>query len=104
MDAAEQLAPDVGTAAACRAMGVARATLYRRRRPQTPAQTGDHSPRRQPRALDEAERRQVLDVLHSERFVDKPPPAVYAALLDEGTFHCSRKHDVPHLAPSPGSP
>ena len=85
MDAAEHLAADVGTAAACRAMGVARATLYRRRRPQT----GDHSPRRQPRALGEAERRQVLDVLHSERFVDKPPAAVYAALLDEGTYHCS---------------
>jgi putative transposase len=89
MDAAEQLAPDVGTAAACRAMGVARATLYRRRRAQTLPKTGDRSPRRQPRALDEAERRQVLDVLHSERFVDKPPAAVYAALLDEGAYHCS---------------
>jgi putative transposase len=31
----------------------------------------------------------VLDVLHSPRFVDKAPAAVYAALLDEGTYHCS---------------
>jgi len=28
MDAAEKLAPEVGTAAACRAMGVSRATLW----------------------------------------------------------------------------
>ena len=33
MDAAEELAPEVGTAAACRAMSVSRATLYRRRNP-----------------------------------------------------------------------
>jgi putative transposase len=88
MDASEKLAPDVGTAAACRAMGVARATLYRRRRP-SPPNPGDRPKRRQPRALDEAERRGVLDLLHSPRFVDKAPAAVYAALLDEGAYHCS---------------
>jgi putative transposase len=31
----------------------------------------------------------VLDLLHSPRFVDKPPAAVHAALLDEGKYHCS---------------
>jgi len=88
MDAAETLAPDVGTAAACRAMGVARATLYRRRCPKEP--TDQTRPkRRQPRALDHRERQAVLDVLHSPRFVDKAPAAVWAALLDEGTYHCS---------------
>jgi putative transposase len=88
MDASEQLARDVGTAAACRAMGVARATLYRRRQP-SPPKTCDRPRRQQPRALDEAERRGVLDALHSPRFVDKAPAAVYAALLDEGRYHCS---------------
>jgi len=88
MDASENLAPDLGTAAACRAMGVARATLYRRRKPSRP-KTDDRPKRRQPRALDEAERRGVLDVLHSPRFVDKAPATVYAALLDEGTYYCS---------------
>jgi len=88
MDASEKLAPDVGTAAACRAMGVARATLYRRRQP-SPTTTGDRPRRRQPRGLDESERRRILDVLHSPRFVDKAPAAVYAALLDEGSYHCS---------------
>ena len=31
----------------------------------------------------------MRDLLHSERFVDQSPAAVYAALLDEGTYHCS---------------
>jgi len=88
MDATEKLAPDVGTAAACRAMGVARATLYRRRNP-SPPKEGDRPKRRQPRSLDEPQRREVLDLLHSPRFVDKSPPTVYATLLDEGTYHCS---------------
>jgi putative transposase len=35
------------------------------------------------------ERQQVLDVLHSEKFVDKAPQEVYAALLDEGQYLCS---------------
>ena len=88
MDASEKLAPKVGTAAACRAMGVARATLYRRRQPSRPT-TGECSQRRQPRSLDESQRRQVLDLLHSPRFVDKAPATVYATLLDERTYHCS---------------
>ena len=50
MDAAEELSPEVGTAAACRAMGVSRATLYRRR---NPTRSTDEVPVRgqQPRAL-----------------------------------------------------
>jgi putative transposase len=88
MDAAETLAPEVGTAAACRAMGVARATVYRRRCPKEPS-SETRPKRRQPRALDHQERQTVLDTLHSLRFVDKAPAAVWAALLDEGTYHCS---------------
>ena len=88
MDAAEKLASDVGTAAACRAMGVSRATVYRRRK--TPsANAQQRGKRRQPRALLDQERQEVLDVLHSPRFVDKAPATVYAALLDKGTYHCS---------------
>jgi len=88
MDAAETLAPDVGTAAACRAMGVSRASVYRRRRPKEPSRE-TRPKRRQSRALDHCERQAVLNVLHSPRFVDKAPAAVWAALLDEGTYHCS---------------
>lgn len=31
----------------------------------------------------------MLDVLHSEWFIDKAPHEVYATLLDEGVYHCS---------------
>jgi putative transposase len=31
----------------------------------------------------------VLACLHSERFQDRSPAAVYATLLDEGVYHCS---------------
>lgn len=89
MDAAEKIAPEVGTAAACRAMGVARATLYRRRCCPKEPSSERRPKRRQPRALDHRERQAVLDVLHSPRFVDKAPTTIWAALLDEGTYHCS---------------
>jgi putative transposase len=31
----------------------------------------------------------VLQVLHSERFVDAPPAEVHATLLEEGSYLCS---------------
>jgi len=88
MEATEKLAPDIGSAAACRAMGVSRATLYRRRKP-LQRNAGVRTNPRQPRSLGADERQIVLDLLHSPRFVDKPPAAVHAALLDEGKYHCS---------------
>jgi putative transposase len=84
MQTTEELAPAVGIARVCEALGIARASLYRRRRPRrerrrvTPA-----------RALSEAERQLVLQVLHSERFVDKPPAQVHATLLEEDSYLCS---------------
>jgi putative transposase len=86
MAGARELAQAVGTARACQALGVSRATLYRQRR--APAPPGP--PRPSPaRALTAPERQAVLDVLHSERFVDQAPAEVYATLLDEGGYHCS---------------
>jgi putative transposase len=46
-------------------------------------------PAPQPRALQAAERQQVLEVLHQERFWDTAPASVYATLLDEGSYLCS---------------
>src|SRR4029450_10819801 len=42
-----------------------------------------------PRALDPLERQAVLEMLHSERFIDQAPAQVHATLLDEGTYVCS---------------
>ena len=73
--------------AACRALGVPRATFYRRQRPKNEVAT---KPRPQShRALSAAERTEVLEKLHAPRFADKAPAEVYATLLDEGTYLCS---------------
>lgn len=85
--AAEQLAPTVGLAAACRALGVSRASVYRQRQP-SPARS-ERARRAPPRALAPQERQQVLDTIHEERFVDRAPASVYAALLEEGRYLCS---------------
>lgn len=74
---------------ACQAVGLSRATAYRRLRPPPPASAERRTGRRSMRRLSDAERTEVLAVLDSERFIDQPPREVYAALLSEGVYHCS---------------
>jgi putative transposase len=91
MQAVEELSRTSGTLPACSALGLARATLYRHRgAAQGAPRRGQHG-RRSPRALGAEERQAVLAELHSERFVDQAPAAVYAALLDEGRYLCSQR-------------
>jgi putative transposase len=87
MIACKELSADVGIVAACQSMDIARPTYYRRLGAKIegvpvlrPAP---------PRTLSMLERQEILDVLHTDRFVDKAPTEVYATLLDEGTYHCS---------------
>jgi putative transposase len=100
MNTALQLASTVGIQSACSALGVARATLYRQRPVLGPMEReaqfqGDaiaaipKTP--SPRALRSTERQAVLACLHSERFQDCSPAAVYATLLDDGVYHCSMR-------------
>lgn len=85
----EELTPIIGTRPACRALGASAATIYRRRRPRAPRRS---RPRPTPdRALTEAERERVLEMLHSQRFVDSSPAQVWATLLDEDTYLCSER-------------
>lgn len=86
MIACQELSKDVGTAAACKSLDIARPTYYRRL-----GDIGEKAASRPapPRALSTVERQGVLDVLHTDRFVDKAPTEVYATLLDEGIYHCS---------------
>lgn len=85
----KDLAPLLGTRPACRALGVAPATLYRWLQPQEGKAA---KPRPAPaRALSEMERAVVLGELHSERFQDLTPAEVYATLLDEGRYLCSER-------------
>src|SRR5918995_1030325 len=103
MASVTELVPVVGVIAACEAVGVARATFYRRERRQSgrsadlqeaslrhEGAAGERSeqiltgpsmpPRAHPRALSAAERAAVLATLHSPRFQDAAPAAVYATL------------------------
>ena len=94
MDALDQavatLAPAVGTVRACRAVGQPRSGWYRRHRQSPPSPRPPRpAPAPPPRALSAAERQQVLEVLHQERFWDTAPASVYATLLDEGSYLCS---------------
>ena len=94
MEAAVSLAPTVGIAPTCRALGLARASFYRAMRPPVarPTSSGDAPPRRSsPRALDPAERQAVSDQLHAPRFADSSPTEVYATLLDEGVYLASER-------------
>jgi putative transposase len=85
----DELAPLIGTRDACAAMALPRATHYRRRRGR---HAGPPRPRpAPPRTLSEPERMAVLAELHADRFADAAPAAVYAALLDEGTYLASER-------------
>jgi putative transposase len=87
--AVAELAPQIGVRAACDAVGTAQAGYYRRHRqcplPERPAPV-PHRDRPQPRALAQQEQQAILDVLHSDRFVDLAPAEVWATLLDEGVY------------------
>jgi putative transposase len=80
------LGPRLGFATICAALGLPKATYYRRLKPRlAPAKKTCH------RALDGDERRAVLAALHEPRFADLAPAEVYATLLDEGRYLCSER-------------
>jgi putative transposase len=77
----------INTKAACEAMGVSRATYYRKLKPK-----GKPGPRpKSKRALSKKERQEVLAVCHSEEFIDRPPATITATLADRGVYLCSTR-------------
>ena len=86
MEEVEKLGAEVGIQAACDALGISRASFYRRKAASTETSS---SSRHCPLKLSDEERNQILDVLHCERFIDLAPAAIYAILLDEGVYLCS---------------
>ena len=89
--AVHELAPTLGSGAACRALGLWRGVPARQREKARRASfVGPRVRRtarpRPPLALDDAEKQMVLDTLNSERFADMAPAAVHATLLDEGRY------------------
>lgn len=79
---------NVTTRQAAALTGVSRASMHRAARPEPTG--GDGFERPEPaNKLSQAERDQVLAVLHSDRFVDQAPQQIYATLLSEGQYLCS---------------
>ena len=88
MAGAQELAPTVGVAAACTAMGVPRSSFYAAQQPVHPTPNPQPRPRSH-RALRPDEEQAIRDLLNSERFVDEAPRTIYATLLDAGHYSCS---------------
>lgn len=79
---------DITLTALCDSLQISRATLYRN--------TGDdlqpcaaNRPTEPHNVISDAERQKILDVLHSERFIDTTPYDVFYTLLDEGEYIAS---------------
>ncbi len=89
MEAALTLSSEVGIKPACEALEVSRAGFYRKRERRDAPFVEPRQCSNSPRALTAEERQEVLDILHTDRFVDKAPYEVYATLLEEGQYHCS---------------
>ena len=87
MQTVAELAPRLGIAPTCAALGLSRASYYRGRAPRP-----EPKPRPMPvRALAPEERGEVLAVLNEPRFMDLAPAEVYATLLDEHRYLCSER-------------
>jgi putative transposase len=80
--AVEMLVPKIGIRAACRVLDMPRSRWYRKEN--KPKQRG-----KSPRALSNAEREEVHQILDSPRFMDQSPRDVCTSLLDEKRYLCS---------------
>ncbi len=86
MTAVTDLAAVTGTRAACRHLGMPHATYYRRLRPRPSTVHARRARTPSPRRLDPEERQLILDIAHSERFINASPAEIVHVLLDEGIF------------------
>jgi putative transposase len=67
-----------------------RSSAYSRASQRVLDENNQQSPRKcHPRALNSEERNSVLEVLHSNKYVDRAPKVIVAGLLDEGKYLCS---------------
>lgn len=87
MTCIDELRPTLGVKEACQTLGLPRATFYRWQNPQPKQKPVRRAPAGV--ALSQQERQKVLDALHSPEYVDSAPHAVYASLLDRGSYLCS---------------
>ncbi len=82
-----KLTSGIPQATLCKALNIARASYYRHH--QTAQESTSNKKSAPNNKLSKIEQQQVLDILHSERFVDSTVYQVYYALLDEKQYYCS---------------
>jgi putative transposase len=90
----EHKIPLIPLSRACDALGLTRSTVYYRQSKSTPneKQRDENRSRKnvvQKRALSNAEREAILQVLNSSEFEDQPPKEVYHTLLERSEYVCS---------------
>jgi putative transposase len=88
MIVAESLGSEVNTRQACNALSIPRSGFYRwKHRDDKPDKVKIRPA--PPLALSGEEDKKVMEILHSDRFVDMAPAEIHATLLDEGEYLCS---------------
>jgi putative transposase len=85
----EHAAEVIPVRAACDALSLSHASLYRSRRPPLPKTANARVRAPSPRRLGEVERQHLLDTIHLAEFADQPPTEIYAALLGRGIYLAS---------------
>ena len=88
VETVKALIPITGVRAACKVVGLPRATYYRSQRAKKEQQQKRKKRAPNKRRLSNEEREEILAVLYSERFCDLSPRQIYATLLDEGVYLC----------------
>ena len=68
-------------------MGLSRATYYRYNKADKIKQV--NKPRSNIRKLSNNRRKEILNLMDGDEFIDMSPREIYAALLDRGVYHCS---------------
>lgn len=86
MQRVQEYAPQLTVLTACFIFGVARASYYRSLVKDGMPEPGSVRPKH---AIQQEEEKHILDVLHSESFIDKAPYEIFAQLLDQGIYLCS---------------
>ena len=76
MKAAATLSSDIGIKAACESLDIPRSGFYRMKARETAPRVEAMKRPSPPRALSPKERQGVLDILHTDRFVDKAPQEI----------------------------
>ncbi len=90
MQKVKEASAEIGIANACHALDLPRSSYYYHHHRYHRKRSGEANRKIKPSwALSNQERGKVLEVLHSDEFIDRAPHQVYATLLDRGIYLCS---------------